>query len=94
MIKDTQDSTEFLVFVIPIKIIYFQGFLMELVTTFVLVLVILVVSDENRAPVSPSRGESWNVPLAAGLTVGVCHLVAIPFTGCGLNPARTLGMVD
>ena len=29
--------------------------------------------------------------LAVGLTVAVCHLFAIPYTGCGLNPARTLG---
>ena len=26
-----------------------------------------------------------------GLTVTLCHLFAIPYTGCGLNPARTLG---
>ena len=29
--------------------------------------------------------------LAVGLTVTLCHLFAIPYTGCGLNPARTLG---
>ncbi len=29
--------------------------------------------------------------LAVGLTVAVCHLFAIPYTGCGVNPARSLG---
>ena len=29
--------------------------------------------------------------LAVGLTVAVCPLFAIPYTGCGLNPARSLG---
>ena len=29
--------------------------------------------------------------LAVGFTVAVCHLFAIPYTGCGLNPARSLG---
>lgn len=61
-----------------------QGFGIELITTFVLVLVVLAVSDAMvEQPQSP--------PLAVGLTVAVCHLVAIPYTGCGLNPARSFG---
>ena len=30
-------------------------------------------------------------PLAIGLAVLVAHLVAVPLTGTGINPARSLG---
>ena len=30
-------------------------------------------------------------PLAIGLSVFLAHLILVPFTGCGINPARSLG---
>ena len=30
-------------------------------------------------------------PLIVGLTVSLCHFLAIPYTGCSINPARSLG---
>lgn len=41
-----------------------------------------------------SRSMKINSPLAAipiGTSVFLAHLVLIPFTGCGINPARTFG---
>ena len=26
-----------------------------------------------------------------GLTVSLCHLLLVPYTGCSVNPARSLG---
>jgi len=34
---------------------------------------------------------SFFPPLVIGLSLVVAHLGLIPFTGCGLNPARTFG---
>ena len=71
------------------RVALYQGFGIEFVTTLVLLLVVLSVTDSGRRGVS----ELQHVlpPMAVGLTVAVCHLLAIPFTGCGINPARSLG---
>jgi len=61
-----------------------QGIGVELLTVFMLVIVVLAITDCKReSKLDPS--------LAVGLTVTLCHLFAIPYTGCGLNPARSLG---
>merc|ERR1712087_474132 len=62
----------------------FQGFVLEVVLTFLLCFTVLATID-------PSRQATHIGPLAIGMAVGVAHLVAVPITGCGINPARSLG---
>jgi aquaporin Z len=59
------------------------AFVIEALLTFVLVLVILLVTGRAAAP--------GFAGLAIGLTLAVVHLVAIPLTGTSVNPARSLG---
>lgn len=61
-----------------------SAYIMEAILTFVLVWTIFATA------VNP-KGPSAIAPLAIGFAVLVIHLVAIPFTGAGVNPARTFG---
>ena len=61
-----------------------QGLVVEVLLTFVLVVVIYGTTD-------PSRATFGNPSVAIGLTVGLAHLAGIQYTGCGINPARSLG---
>jgi aquaporin Z len=58
-------------------------FILEVVLTFLLVLVVLLVTGRAAAP--------GFAGLAIGLTLTVVHLVGIPLDGTSVNPARSLG---
>uniref|UniRef100_A0A2P2I3H5 Aquaporin-4-like n=2 Tax=Hirondellea gigas TaxID=1518452 RepID=A0A2P2I3H5_9CRUS len=62
-----------------------QGFGVEVLCTFMLVLVIFGSTDERRTDI---RG---SIALAIGLAAVCTHLFGIPYTGASLNPARTFG---
>ena len=59
------------------------AFIVELVATFVFVMVILGVTSEKRSTVMAG--------LVIGLTLTAIHLFSITITGTSLNPARSIG---
>jgi len=59
------------------------AFLLEVLLTFVLVAVVLLVTGRAAAP--------GFAGLAIGLTLTAVHLVGIPLDGTSVNPARSLG---
>ncbi|XP_031850437.1 aquaporin AQPAn.G isoform X2 [Nomia melanderi] len=62
-----------------------QGFGIEFFLAFILVLVVCGACDAAKPH---SQGVA---PLVIGLAVSVGHLVGVPRTGAGMNPARSLG---
>lgn len=61
------------------------AFLLEIMGTYLLVFTVL-----HSAVHTKSTGGNA-VPIAIGWAVVIAHLVLIPSTGCGINPARSLG---
>jgi aquaporin Z len=59
------------------------AFLLEVLLTFVLVAVVLLVTGKVAAP--------GFAGLAIGLTLTAVHLIGIPLDGTSVNPARSLG---
>ena len=57
---------------------------MEGVITFALVFVVFATAIDRK-------GMGRLAPMAIGLTVLVCHVVALPVSGASMNPARSLG---
>ena len=63
----------------------YGGFLLELIGTFLLVITVLLTA------VDPNSAAGNLAPAAIGWSVMLCHIVMIPFTNCGINPARSFG---
>src|SRR5207344_1255403 len=59
------------------------AFVLEILMTFLLVFVVLLVTGRGATP--------GFAGLAIGLTLGVVNLVGIPLDGTSVNPARSLG---
>jgi len=59
-----------------------DGFGVEFMCTFFLLLVVSAASDSQKS-------NTTLVPLAIGYAVTVCHLMALPITGCSINPTRS-----
>ncbi|KAI3379177.1 hypothetical protein SNEBB_006004 [Seison nebaliae] len=62
-----------------------QAIIMEFILAFALVLVTLAAIDLNRT------NALFMTPIFIGFINIACHLFALPYTGCGLGPARALG---
>ncbi|XP_021956970.1 aquaporin AQPAe.a [Folsomia candida] len=62
-----------------------QGFGMEIISTFLLLLVISGANDKTR------NAQQGSAPLAIGLCVTALILFCGPFTGASMNPARSFG---
>ena len=67
-----------------------QGILFETVTTYMLVMTVLQCA-ELKTDVDATQNMGRFTPLAVGLAVTACHLLSVPFTGTGINPARSFG---
>uniref|UniRef100_A0A3B3RSJ7 Aquaporin 1 (Colton blood group) n=1 Tax=Paramormyrops kingsleyae TaxID=1676925 RepID=A0A3B3RSJ7_9TELE len=67
------------------KVTASQGFGIEFLATFQLVLCVLATTDKRRRDVTGSA------ILAVGLSVGLGHLTATSSTGCGINPTHSFG---
>jgi MIP family channel proteins len=61
-----------------------EAFGLEMFTTFFLVIVVFLCAVDEQ-------GAGELAPLAIGLTVFIDHLIAVPWTGASMNPARSFG---
>eukprot|EP00977_Amphora_coffeiformis_P004052 scaffold804_cov165-Amphora_coffeaeformis.AAC.31 len=64
-----------------------NGFLLELMGTFLLCMAVMMTTQHSN---SLSQGAPHMAPLAIGFAVFLAHVVLVPLTGCGINPARSL----
>lgn len=64
-----------------------NGLMLETIGTMILVITVLMTAVDGR-----SMGQQVTLaPIPIGFSVWLIHLVLIPWTGCGINPARTFG---
>jgi MIP family channel proteins len=63
-----------------------NGLLFEIMGTMFLIFTVLYSAIDQR-----SFAASNLLPLPIGFTVWVVHIALIPWTGCGINPARVFG---
>lgn len=59
----------------------------EVLLTFMLILTVMATFDYNKL----GMRRDYIAAVAVGLAITVCHVIAVPITGCSLNPARSLG---
>lgn len=63
-----------------------NGLLFEILGTSILLFTVFMSAVDQR-----SFAASNLVPVPIGFSIWIVHLVLIPFTGCGINPARSFG---
>lgn len=63
---------------------FFGALLVEIILTFVFVLVIIAVTE------SKDEGTQKHAPIFIGIALTFVHLLGIPLTGTSVNPARSL----
>lgn len=61
-----------------------QGFVIEAITTAALIFTIIMLAVEKHKA-------TFIAPVGIGIALFVAHMVALPFTGASLNPARSFG---
>ena len=61
------------------------AFFLELMGTYLWVITLL------NSSANPKSSAGNAAPLAIGFSVVLAHIFLFPFTGCGINPARSLG---
>ena len=67
---------------------HLNGAVLEMMGTLILCLTVVMTAVHKKAL---SQGTPNLAPLAIGLSVFLAHVVLVPLTGCGINPARTFG---
>ena len=60
----------------------FEGFCVEAILTGFLLFVVSAAADS-------AKSNQTFVPVAIGFAITACHLVALPITGCSINPTRS-----
>eukprot|EP00123_Amoebidium_parasiticum_P018526 comp24232_c2_seq9/m.44695 comp24232_c2_seq9/g.44695 ORF comp24232_c2_seq9/g.44695 comp24232_c2_seq9/m.44695 type:complete len:317 (-) comp24232_c2_seq9:297-1247(-) len=67
-----------------------QGFFLEVFGTAILTYTVFAMAVDPKAN-EPHGRAPYMAPLAIGFSVLLAHLVLIPVTNCGINPARSFG---